>query len=68
MEQLEKVKECLASFDCFMSVLSSPESDPITLRKLCDEVYEKEHLADIALRRMIDSLSGTMFITSTRED
>lgn len=68
MDQLAKVKECLSSFDCFMKVLSSPENDQETLRKLCDEVYEKEHLADIALRRMIDSLSGTMFLPSTRED
>ena len=51
-----------------MAVVSSPENDQDTLRSLCDLVYSKEHDADVSLRRMIESLAGTMFLPSTRED
>lgn len=68
MEQLANVKSCLSSFEDFMQVTSSPANDQDTLRALCDEVYEKEHIADVSLRRMIESLAGTMFLPSTRED
>lgn len=68
MEQLKDVKDCLSTFEDFMHVASSSKCDLDTLRTLCDTVYEKEHIADVTLRRMIDSLSGTMFLPSTRED
>jgi predicted phosphate transport protein (TIGR00153 family) len=68
MEQLKDVKSCLNSFEDFMLVASSAENNQDTLRNLCETVYEKEHIADVSLRRMIDSLAGTMFLPSTRED
>ncbi len=68
MAQLKDVKSCLNSFEDFMLVASGVENDQDTLRNLCEAVYEKEHLADVSLRRMIDSLAGTMFLPSTRED
>ena len=68
MKQLSDVKSCLNSFEDFMRITTSDEIDADALRKLCDTVYEKEHLADITLRAMIDSLASTMFLPSTRED
>lgn len=68
MKQLQDVKDCLDSFEDFMRIATSKNASTEALRKLCDEVYEKEHLADISLRNMIDSLSGAMFLPSTRED
>ena len=68
MKQLQDVKSCLSSFEDFMRITTSTEVDAEALRKFCDEVYEKEHLADISLRQMIDSLGSTMFLPSTRED
>ena len=67
-EQLRDVKSCLTSFEDFMRVATSSEDNSIALRALCDTVYEKEHQADITLRRMIDSLSAAMYLPSTRED
>ena len=68
MKQLQDVRSCLDSFEDFMRITTSAEQNEEALRKLCDTVYEKEHLADISLRQMIDSLSGAMFLPSTRED
>jgi len=68
MKQLQDVKDCLDSFENFMRLATRKDADPEALRKLCDEVYEKEHLADISLRNMIESLGGAMFLPSTRED
>ena len=68
MAQLEDVKSCLDSFEDFIRVTTSEEGDVNTLRTLCDTVYEKEHNADMSLRRMIDSLSDTAFLPATRED
>jgi len=68
MKQLQDIRSCLESFEDFMRIATSPEENAEALRQLCDTVYEKEHLADISLRNMIDSLSGAMFLPSTRED
>ena len=68
MEQLKVIKSCLTSFEDFMRVASSAENDQDTLRSICQLVYEKEHDADVTLRKMIESLGGTMFLPSTRED
>ncbi len=68
MTQLKDVKSCLSSFEDFMLVASSAESNQEALRSLCQLVYEKEHDADVTLRKMIESLGGTMFLPSTRED
>ena len=68
MKQLQDVKSCLESFEDFMRITTSSMDNADALRSLCDTVYEKEHLADISLRQMIDSLGGAMFLPSTRED
>jgi len=68
MEQFQVVKSCLSCFEDFMRVTSSAENDQDTLRSICELVYAKEHEADVALRKMIESLGGTMYLPSTRED
>jgi len=68
MKQLKDVKSCLDSFEDFMRIATSAEDNTEALRNLCETVYQKEHLADITLRQMIDSLGGAMFLPSTRED
>lgn len=68
MKQLQDVKSCLNSFEDFMRIATSSKDNVDALRSLCDDVYEKEHLADITLREMIDSLGGAMFLPSTREE
>ena len=52
----------------YLNKKKKAEENTEALRRLCDEVYEKEHLADISLRQMINSLGGAMFLPSTRED
>ena len=52
MEQIKDVEACMRSFE----------------NLLCDDVCKKEDVADRSLRRMIDSLVGTSFLPSSRED
>lgn len=68
MKQLQDIKSCLDTFEDFMRVATTNREDTAALRALCDTVYEKEHIADMSLRQMIDSLGSTMFLPSTRED
>lgn len=68
MEQLKDVKNCLNTFEDFIRVAASDSVDSDTLRTLCDKVYEQEHIADISLRRMIDSLAAAVFLPSTKEE
>ena len=68
MEQIKDVEACLRSFENFIRAASSPATDAETLQLLCDDVCKKEDMADKSLRRMIDSLVGTSFLPSTRED
>ena len=68
MEQIKDVEACLRSFENLIRAASSPATDAETLQLLCDDVCKKEDMADKSLRRMIDSLVGTSFLPSTRED
>ena len=68
MEQIKHVEACLRSFENFIRAASSPATDAEMLQLLCDDVCKKEDMADKSLRRMIDSLVGTSFLPSTRED
>ena len=67
MEQIADVEACLISFEGFLRAAGT-DSSVETLRALCDSVYEKEAAADRSLRKMIDSLAGTAFLPSSRED
>lgn len=68
MEQIKDVEACLISFEGFLRAASSGQTGVETLRSLCDSVCQKEAEADTSLRRMIDSLAGTAFLPSTREE
>lgn len=68
MEQIKDVEACMRSFENFLRAASSPETDLETLEMLCADVCKKEDVADRSLRRMIDSLVGTSFLPSSRED
>ena len=68
MEQIKDVEACMRSFENFVRAASSPGTDAETLEMLCDDVCRKEDVADRSLRRMIDSLVGTSFLPSSRED
>jgi len=68
MEQIKDVEACMRSFENFIRAASSPATDPETFQMLCEDVCKKEDAADRSLRRMIDSLVGTSFLPSTRED
>ena len=68
MEQIKDVEACMRSFENFIRAASSPGTDAETLEMLCKDVCKKEDVADRSLRRMIDSLVGTSFLPSTRED
>jgi predicted phosphate transport protein (TIGR00153 family) len=68
MEQIKDVEACMRSFENFVRAASSPGTDAETLEMLCDDVSKKEDVADRSLRRMIDSLVGTSFLPSSRED
>ena len=68
MEQIKDVEACMRSFENFIRAASSPGTDAETLEMLCNDVCKKEDVADRSLRRMIDSLVGTSFLPSSRED
>lgn len=68
MEQIKDVEACMRSFENFIRAASSPGTDADTLQMLCNDVSKKEDVADKSLRRMIDSLVGTSFLPSSRED
>ena len=68
MEQVKDVEACMRSFEIFLRATCSPGTDAETLKMLCDDVCAKEYAADRSLRRMIDSLVGTSFLPSSRED
>lgn len=68
MEQINAVENCMRSFENFIRAASSSVTDSDTLQMLCDDVCKKENAADKTLRKMIDSLVGTSFLPSSRED
>lgn len=68
MEQISDVEDCLIQFESFIRAFCTPESRIETLRSLADGISKAEAVADISLRRMIDSLVGTSFLPSTRQD
>lgn len=68
MEQINAVESCMRSFENFLRAASSSVTDSATLQMLCDDVCKKEDAADKTLRKMIDSLVGTSFLPSSRED
>lgn len=66
-EQVNDVENCVISFEAFMRAATTPETVAETLQTLALDIQRKEENADISLRRMIDSLSGS-FLPSTRQD
>ncbi|MBQ3549302.1 MAG: DUF47 family protein [Oscillospiraceae bacterium] len=68
MEEITAVENCMRSFENFIRAASSRVTDDDTLKMLCDDVCKKEDVADKTLRKMIDSLVGTSFLPSSRED
>lgn len=68
MEQINAVESCMRSFENFIRAASTPVTDADTLKMLCDDVCKKENVADKTLRKMIDSLVGSSFLPSSREN
>ncbi len=68
MEQISDVKSCLIKFEEFIRTICVPETAPETVKSLSESVCQAENAADKSLRRMIDSLVGTAYLPSTRED
>ena len=68
MEQIKDVENCFVSFESFVRAICVPEPEFETIRSLSAGIVKAEAVADKSLRRMIDSLSGTEFLPSTRED
>ena len=52
----------------FINVSYTKRGDSLTLRSLCDTVYDNESAADFSLKRMIDSLAGSPYLPQTREE
>ncbi|MBR2370924.1 MAG: DUF47 family protein [Clostridia bacterium] len=67
MKQLKDVELCLVSFENFMRAAVVTETARETIKSLSLGVIESENVADISLRKMIDSLNGP-YLPSTRED
>ena len=68
MEQINDVENCLIKFESFVRAACTTDSSPELLRSLSDDVCKHEEIADTSLRRMIDSLSGSSFLPSSREE
>lgn len=68
MEQINDVESCMRCFENFLRAACSSKTEADTLQMLCDDVCKKEDAADKSLRKMIDSLVGTSFLPSSREN
>ncbi len=68
MEQIHDVENCLVKFESFVRAACMSDFDSKILYTLYEEVDEQESMADASLRRMIDSLSGSAFLPSSREE
>ncbi len=68
MEQINDVERCIIKFESFVRAACATTADNEILRSLCGEVCEQESIADISLRRMIDSFAGSSFLPSSREE
>lgn len=68
MEQVNDVENCIMKFESFMRAACVTTADTEILRSLCAEVCEQESIADVSLRRMIDSFAGSSFLPSSREE
>ncbi len=68
MTQINDVENCMMKFESFVRAACATDADTEILHSLCQEVCEQESIADISLRRMIDSLAGTSFLPSSREE
>ena len=66
-DQINEVDECLIKFESFMETALVPGTPHETLKALCKTVMDAENAADVALRKMIDTLGGT-FLPSTQEN
>ncbi len=67
MAQIQDVNDCLVSFKGFLNASLTPETPIETLASLAREIDRLESLADISLRKMIDSL-GANYLPSTRQE
>lgn len=68
MDQINDVENCLIQFESFIRASSANTTSFETLSSLSNGISEAEAVADISLRKMIDSLSGSSFLTATRQD
>ena len=68
MEQVNDVENCLIQFESFIRASSAPNVSFDTLNTLAKGISDAEAVADVSLRKMIDSLSGSSFLTATRQD
>ncbi len=68
MEQINDVENCLIQFESFVRASTSKDVSFETLKSLARGIDEAEDVADSSLRKMIDSLSGGPFLTSTRQE
>ncbi|MBR2875769.1 MAG: DUF47 family protein [Clostridia bacterium] len=68
MEQINDVENCLIQFESFIRASSAQDVSFDSLNTLAKGIIEAEAVADVSLRKMIDSLSGSSFLTATRQD
>lgn len=67
MDQLTDVENTLVALEGFVAAATAEGATIEPLRALCKTVREKEHIADVSLRTMIEGLDGP-FLPSTRSD
>lgn len=67
MDQLTDVENTLVALEGFMAAATADGATIEPLRALCKTVREKEHIADVSLRTMIEGLDGP-FLPNTRSD
>lgn len=68
MNQINDVENCLIQFESFMRAACVGETSQATLESLANGIMAAEAVADISLRKMIDSLGSGAFLPATRQD
>jgi predicted phosphate transport protein (TIGR00153 family) len=67
-DEIQDVKATLWKFESFMSAASIPDAKFDTLALLCEGVCKCEADADLALRKMIDSLATAYYLPATKKE
>lgn len=67
-DEIKDVETCLVHFEGFLSLAADPDTSVETLKIMAEKIDDAEAVADVSLRRMIDTLGAASLLPATRQD